>query len=87
MMNVSGDENKGSEEDSTHRDYTAPYSSKEPVKSKAHIPRDLSKTNFSTTLNNSRQKDHKQSMLPSFVRGKPFSLAFHKYFPFLPFLL
>lgn len=72
---------------SARRDCGAPYSSKESEKSKAHLPQDLNKTNFSIALNNSRQKEHKQSMLPLFVYDKQFSLAFHKYFPFFLFFI
>lgn len=72
---------------SAHRDSGVPCSSKEPEKSKAHVPQDLDKTNFSIALNNSRQKEHKQPILPSFVCSKQFPLAFHKCFPFFPFLL
>lgn len=72
---------------SAHRDCGASYSSKEHIKSKAHVPQDLNMTNFSITLNNSRQKEHKQSMFSSFVCGKQFLSGFHKYFPFSYFLL
>lgn len=66
---MSGDENTGSEWlHWAHRASGAQYSSKEPVKCKAHISEDLNETNFSTSLNNSKQQKH--SLFLSFVCSK-----------------
>lgn len=69
LLKMSGDENTGSEQlHWAHGDCSAQYSNKEPVKSKAHISQDVNRTNFSTSLNNSKQQ--KNSLFISFVCSK-----------------